>query len=92
MKRFSKAHLLVLDDLGLAPLTDSERRELLEVIEDRHGNVSTLITSQLPVENWHDHIGDPTIADAILDRLVHNAHRIQLKGGSMRKKQKLDEG
>jgi DNA replication protein DnaC len=90
IKRFSKTHLLVLDDLGLAPLTDTERRDLLEVIEDRHGNASTLITSQLPVENWHDHIGDPTIADAILDRLIHNAHRIQLKGGSMRKKQKLD--
>jgi DNA replication protein DnaC len=90
IKRFSKTHLLVLDDLGLAPLTDTERRDLLEVIEDRHGNTSTLITSQLPVENWHDHIGDPTIADAILDRLVHNAHRIQLKGESMRKKQKLD--
>jgi DNA replication protein DnaC len=91
MKRFSKAQLLVLDDLGLAPLTDPERRDLLEVIEDRHGNTSTLITSQLPIENWHDHIGDPTIADAILDRLIHNAHRIQLKGGSMRRKQKLDE-
>jgi DNA replication protein DnaC len=92
MRRFAKAHLLVLDDLGLAPLTDPERRDLLEVIEDRHGNVSTLITSQLPIENWHDHIGDPTIADAILDRLIHNAHRIQLKGGSMRKKEKLDAG
>lgn len=91
MKRLAKAPLLVLDDLGLAPLSDPERRDLLEVIEDRHGNASTLITSQLPVENWHDHIGDPTIADAILDRLIHNAHRIQLKGGSMRKKQKLDE-
>src|SRR4030043_2087194 len=91
MKRLSKTHLLVLDDLGLAPLTDPERRDLLEVIEDSHGNVSTLITSQLPVENWHDHIGDPTIADAILDRVIHNAHRFQLKGGSMRKKQKLDE-
>ena len=91
MKRLAKAYLLVLDDLGLAPLSDPERRDLLEVIEERHGNASTLITSQLPVENWHDHIGDPTIADAILDRLIHNAHRIQLKGGSMRKKQKLDE-
>lgn len=90
MKRLSKTHLLVIDDLGLAPLTDPERRDLLEVIEDRHGSGSTLITSQLPIENWHDHIGDPTIADAILDRLIHNAHRIQLKGGSMRKKQKLD--
>jgi DNA replication protein DnaC len=90
MKRLSKTHLLVIDDLGLAPLTDPERRDLLEVIEDRHGSGSTLITSQLPIENWHDHIGDPTIADAILDRLIHNAHRIQLKGDSMRKKQKLD--
>jgi DNA replication protein DnaC len=90
MKRLAKTHLLVIDDLGLAPLTDTERRDLLEVIEDRSGSGSTLVTSQLPIENWHDHIGDPTIADAILDRLIHNAHRIQMKGGSMRKKQKLD--
>ncbi len=92
MKRLSKAHLLVLDDLALTPLNDTERRDLLEVTEERQGSSSTLITSQLPIENWHDHIGDPTIADAILDRLIHNAHRIQLKGGSMRKKQKLDDG
>ena len=92
MKKFSKTHLLVLDDLGLTSLNDTERRDLLEVIEDRHGATSTLITSQLPVENWHDHIGDPTIADAILDRIIHSAHRIQLKGGSMRKKQTLDAG
>jgi DNA replication protein DnaC len=92
MKRLSKTHLLVLDDLALTPLNDTERRDLLEVTEERHGSSSTLITSQLPIENWHDHIGDPTIADAILDRLIHNAHRIQLKGGSMRKKQKLDAG
>jgi DNA replication protein DnaC len=92
MKKFSKTHLLVLDDLGLTSLNDTERTDLLEVIEDRHGATSTLITSQLPVENWHDHIGDPTIADAILDRIIHSAHRIQLKGGSMRKKQKLDAG
>jgi len=90
MKKLSKTDLLVLDDLGLTPLSDLERRELLEVIEERHGIASTLITSQLPVEHWHDHIGDPTVADAILDRVIHNAHRIQLKGGSMRKKQKLD--
>ncbi len=90
MKRLSKTHLLVLDDLGLTPLTDTERRDLLEVIEDRNGSASTLITSQLPIEKWHDHIGDPTLADAIMDRLIHNAHRIQLKGASMRKKQKLD--
>jgi DNA replication protein DnaC len=91
MKRLSKTDLLVLDDLGLAPLTDTERRDLLEVIEDRTGSTSTLITSQLPIDHWHDHIGNPTIADAIMDRLIHNAHRIQLKGGSMRKKQKLDD-
>jgi DNA replication protein DnaC len=91
MKRLAKTPLLVIDDLGLTPLTETERRDLLEVIEDRTESSSTLITSQLPIENWHDHIGDPTIADAILDRLIHNAHRIQLKGGSMRKKQKLDE-
>jgi len=91
MKKLFKTHLLVLDDLGLTPLSDPERRELLEVIEERHGIASTLITSQLPVEHWHDHIGDPTIADAILDRVIHNAHRIQLKGGSMRKKLKLDQ-
>ena len=90
MKRLSKIHLLVLDDLGLAPLIEIERRDLLELIEDRTGNTSTLITSQLPIDRWHDHIGDPTLADAIMDRLIHNAHRIQLKGGSMRKKQKLD--
>jgi DNA replication protein DnaC len=92
MNKFSKTRLLVLDDLGLTSLNDTERRDLLEVIEDRHGATSTLITSQLPIENWHDHIGDPTIADAILDRIIHSAHRIQLKGGSMRKKQKLDAG
>jgi DNA replication protein DnaC len=90
MRWLSKTHLLAIDDLGLAPLTDTERRDLLEVIEDRNGLGSTLITSQLPIENWHDHIGDRTIADAILDSLVHNAHRLQLKGGSMRKKQTLD--
>jgi DNA replication protein DnaC len=90
MTNLSKTHLLVLDDLGLAPMTDSERRDLLEVVEERHGHASTIITSQLPVENWHENIGDPTIADAILDRLIHNAHRINMKGGSMRKKLKLD--
>jgi DNA replication protein DnaC len=90
LARLTKTNLLVLDDWGLAPLTDPERRDLLEVIEDRHGIGSTLIASKLPIENWHDHIGDPTIADAILDRLVHNAHRLNLKGGTMRKKPPLD--
>jgi DNA replication protein DnaC len=90
MKRLLKTHLLLIDDFGLAPMADSERRDLLEVIEDRHGHASTIMTSQLPVEHWHESIGDPTIADAILDRLIHNAHRINLKGGSMRKKLKVD--
>ena len=85
LSRLGRTTLLVLDDLGLAALTDHERRDLLEVIEDRHGSASTVITSQLPVEHWHEVIGDPTIADALLDRLVHNAHRISLKGESMRK-------
>ena len=86
LSRLGRVSLLVLDDLGLAALTDPERRDLLEVVEDRYGSASTIITSQLPVEHWHEVIGDPTIADALLDRLVHNAHRISLKGESMRKK------
>lgn len=87
LAKLAKASVLLLDDLGLAPLTDPERRDLLEVIEDRHGTASTIITSPLPVEKWHEMVGDPTIADALLDRLVHNAHRITLMGEeSMRKK------
>lgn len=86
MNKLSKAKVLVIDDIGLAPLNDPQRRDLLEVIEDRQGLSSTVLASQLPVENWHENIGDPTIADAILDRIVHNAHRINLKGASMRKK------
>jgi DNA replication protein DnaC len=86
LARLARVSVLILDDLALAALTDPERRDLLEVVEDRHGTASTIITSQLPVENWHEMIGDPTIADALLDRLVHNAHRIHLKGESMRKR------
>ena len=86
MTKLAKARVLVIDDLGLSPMTDTERKDLLEVIEERHGHASTIITSQLPVDHWHEQIGDPTIADAILDRLVHNAHKITLKGGSLRKK------
>jgi len=82
----AKADLLVIDDWGLAPLDDEQRRDLLEIMADRHINRSTLITSQLPVEKWHEMIGDGTLADAILDRLVHNAHKIKMKGESMRKK------
>ena len=85
----AKIDLLVLDDYGLAGLTKDQRHDLLEILEDRNGLRSTLVTSQLPVEHWHGQIGDPTLADAILDRLVHNAHTIQLKGGSMRKKTTL---
>jgi DNA replication protein DnaC len=86
MNKLAKTKVLVIDDLGLAPMTDTERRDLLEVIEDRQGLLSTIVASQLPIESWYDNIGDPTIADAILDRLIHNAHRINLKGDSMRKK------
>jgi DNA replication protein DnaC len=81
----AKADLLIIDDWGLAPLDDGQRRDLLEIMDDRYINRSTLITSQLPVENWHEMIGDGTLADAILDRLVHNAYRLQLKGESQRK-------
>lgn len=85
MRKLLKAKVLLLDDLGLSPMTAPERRDLLEVLEDRHGLASTIVSTQLPVELWHENICDPTIADAILDRLVHNAHKINLKGESMRK-------
>lgn len=85
MGKLLKAKVLVIDDLGLAPMSAYERQDLLEVIEDRHGIASTIVATQLPVESWHDNIADPTIADAILDRLIHNAHKINLKGESMRK-------
>ena len=87
MTELAKTDLLVLDDWGLAPLTDTQRRDLLEILEDRHNLKSTLVTSQMSVEHWHELIGDPTLADAILDRLIHNAHRVPLKGESMRKQQ-----
>jgi DNA replication protein DnaC len=77
--------LLVLDDWGLAPLNDAGRRDLLEILDDRYDRRATLVASQLPVENWHQALADPTLADAILDRLIHNAHRIPLHGESMRK-------
>lgn len=84
----AKNDLLVIDDWGLAPLDDHGRRDILEILEDRHNVRSTLVTSQIPVQNWHEIIGDPTLADAILDRLVHNAYKITLKGESMRKRLK----
>jgi len=79
LRTLSKKDLLVIDDFALAPLTDEQRRDLLEIMEDRYNRRSTIIVSQLPSEHWHEIIGDPTIADAILDRLVHNAHKIQLR-------------
>lgn len=85
LRDYAKADLFVLDDWGLSPLTDDSRRDLLEILDDRHNRKSTLVTSQLPIETWHDYIGEPTLADAILDRLVHNAYRLDLKGESMRK-------
>ena len=85
MLGYAKADLLILDDWGLTPMTDPQRRDLLEILEDRYGKRSTIVTSQLPVAAWHEAIGDPTLADAILDRLVHNAHKIELKGDSLRK-------
>ena len=96
LKGLALVQLLILDDWGLTPLTPEQRRDLLEIVDDRHGRTSTIVTSQLPVEHWHGHIGNPTIADAVLDRLVHSAHRLELKGESLRKLQavrnaKLDE-
>ena len=85
MARFD---VIVLDDWGLVPLADSERRDLLEIMEDRYGNRSTILTSQAPVEQWHDQVGDPTIADAFCDRPLHNAHRIELHGPSRRQEKK----
>jgi len=83
---YAKTALLVLDDFGLAPLTGEQGRDLLEIMEERQGRHSTLVTSQLPVEHWHSLLGEPTVADAILDRLIHDAYRMTLKGESMRKR------
>ncbi len=84
-RQLVKADLLILDDWGPERLTASQRRDMMEIVEDRYGSSSTIITSQLPVEAWHDVIDEPTFADAILDRIVHNAHRLRLDGPSMRK-------
>ena len=78
--------LLVIDDFAISPMGARERTDLLELLDDRVGTRATLITSQLPIDNWHDYIGDPTLADAILDRLVHSAHKIHLEGETMRKR------
>lgn len=85
MRQLGKTEVLVLDDWGLATLTDQHRRDLLEILDDRYNLRATLITSQLPVTSWHEAVGDPTLADAILDRVVHNAYKINLTGNSMRK-------
>jgi len=85
IQQLAKTDLLVLDDWGLEKMTLSQRNDLLEIMEDRHGQKSTLITSQLPISQWHKAIGDATLADAILDRLLHNSHKLKLKGESMRK-------
>lgn len=84
-RQLAKADLILIDDFGIAPLSDETVRDLLEILDDRYNRRSTLITSQLPIEQWHTYLGDRTVADAILDRLVHNAYRLALKGDSMRK-------
>ena len=91
MKSLAKAELLILDDWGIAPMSPEQLRDLLEIIDERYHKASTLITSQLPVANWHEAFNDPTMADAILDRVLHNAYKIELKGDSMRKlRSKID--
>ena len=84
LKSYARTDLIVLDDWGMAPIGGPERRDLLEILEDRYGLRSTLVTSQLPVESWYDVIGDPTLADGILDRLLHGAYRLKMDGESMR--------
>ena len=85
LKTLARVELLILDDWGLSVLTQGQRIDLLEILEDRNGRGSTIVTSQVPADQWHEVIGDPTLADAILDRLVHNAHRLTMTGESMRK-------
>lgn len=83
--KLSRIDVLVLDDFAMAPMKEAERRDFLEICDDRYQRRSTILTSQVPITHWHEQVGDPTIADSILDRLVHNAHRIELEGESMRK-------
>lgn len=92
LRRLSQTDVLVIDDWAMTPLNDMERRDFLEICDDRYQARSLVLTSQVPVANWHAQIGDPTAADSILDRLVHHAHRIELKGDSMRKKRGGKEG
>jgi DNA replication protein DnaC len=89
LNQLAKVQMLIIDDWGLEPLKPAHRNDLMEIMDDRHGSTSTTIISQLPTDQWYDGIGDNTLADAILDRLMHNAHRLQLKGESMRKRKGL---
>ena len=89
LQRFAKIDVLVLDDFLLTPMSDIERRDLVELLEDRYGKSSTILTTQLPTKSWHEAIGDPTIADGICDRLVHNSHLVSLRGPSMRRQKGL---
>jgi len=89
LRSLAGAQLLILDDWGLQPLEAGSRHDLLEILEERYGRRSTIVTSQIPVDKWHALIGDPTYADAILDRLVHNAHRIDLAGDSLRRRRAI---
>jgi DNA replication protein DnaC len=88
LQALAKIELLILDDFGLKPLTQAEKHDLLEMIEDRHGLRSTIVTSQLPIKAWHEYLGEPTVADAVLDRLLQNSHRLELRGESLRKNRK----
>jgi DNA replication protein DnaC len=90
LARLARVDLLVIDDFAVAPVTDAQRADLLEVLEDRYGARSTIVTSQLPPAQWHDYLADPTLADAICDRLLNNAHRLVLKGPSKRKEDKKE--
>jgi DNA replication protein DnaC len=86
LTRLARIDVLLVDDWAMAPLTDAERRDFLEICEDRYQRRSTILTSQLSVAQWHEQIGDPTLADSILDHMVHNAHRLEMQGESLRKK------
>ena len=86
LNKLAKVNILIIDDFGISALSDMDRRDLLEIVEDRYLSAPTIITSQLPVGNWHEYISDPTIADAVCDRLFHFAHRFELSGLSMREK------
>ena len=92
LRKIKKQNLLILDDFGLHPIDEQSKLMLLELLEDRYGASSTLIVSQFPVKSWYEMINNPTVADAILDRIVHNSHQIELKGESMRKTLKNNSG